>query len=153
VTAEVERKFVPLMVSVCAAAPATADDTERLVMLGTGFEAGGCAGAPPSPPPHPRLARRSNAVKMMMLTLGRGRRAPRLKPAAFLIKWLFKSEISVSVQKLRTSYIHPACSRQFETIFIQDRRRQSEIHTSTAENWSGFIRFHNTSPYPYPNPL
>ena len=87
-TVEVERKFVPLMVSVCAAAPATADDGERLVMLGTGFEAGGCADAPP--PPHPPLSRRSNAVKKMILTLGRGQLAPRLKSPAFLIKWLVK---------------------------------------------------------------
>jgi hypothetical protein len=36
---ELERKFVPLMVSICAAAPAVAVAGERLVMLGTGFVA------------------------------------------------------------------------------------------------------------------
>src|SRR5579864_6002717 len=141
------------MVSVCAAAPPTTDDGERLVMIGTGFEAGGCAGAPPPPPPHPPLAWRSNAVKMMILTLSRDQRAPRLKPPAFLIKWLFKTGMSFLVQKPRTSYTHPGCSRQCETIFIQDRRRQSEIDTSAAENCSVFSNFHNTSPYPCPNPL
>jgi hypothetical protein len=37
VTIEVERKLVPLMVSVCAAAPAVAEEGERLVMAGTGL--------------------------------------------------------------------------------------------------------------------
>jgi len=44
VTVEVDRKFVPLMVSVCAAAPALADAGERLVTLGMGA-AGSAAGA------------------------------------------------------------------------------------------------------------
>jgi hypothetical protein len=34
---EVERKFVPLMVRVCAAAPAVAELGERLVMVGAGL--------------------------------------------------------------------------------------------------------------------
>jgi len=37
VTAEVETKPVPVIVRVCAAAPALTDDGERLVMAGAGF--------------------------------------------------------------------------------------------------------------------
>ena len=32
-----ERKFVPLIVSVCAAAPTVADDGEKLVIVGRGL--------------------------------------------------------------------------------------------------------------------
>jgi hypothetical protein len=49
VTVELERKFVPLMVSVSAAAPAVAEDGERLVMLGTGLDGGGTELPPPPP--------------------------------------------------------------------------------------------------------
>jgi hypothetical protein len=41
VTVDVERKFVPLMLKVCAAAPAVTNAGDKLVMEGTGFEAGG----------------------------------------------------------------------------------------------------------------
>jgi hypothetical protein len=41
VTVELERKFAPLMVNVCAAAPAVTDEGERLLILGTGFDVGG----------------------------------------------------------------------------------------------------------------
>ena len=37
VTVELEEKFVPLMVNVCAAAPAAAEVGEILVMLGMGL--------------------------------------------------------------------------------------------------------------------
>jgi hypothetical protein len=51
VTVEVERKFVPLIVSVCAAAPTVAELGDRLVMVGTGsvVESGTAAVAPPPP--------------------------------------------------------------------------------------------------------
>ena len=37
VTIEVERRFVPLIVKVCATAPAVADEGDRLVIAGTGL--------------------------------------------------------------------------------------------------------------------
>jgi len=41
VTVELVRKFDPLMVRVCAAAPAVAEAGETEAMLGTGFDVGG----------------------------------------------------------------------------------------------------------------
>ena len=51
---ELERKFAPLTAKVCAAAPATAEEGERLLMLGAAFEVGGGVELPPPPPPHER---------------------------------------------------------------------------------------------------
>lgn len=50
VTVEVDSKLVPLMVSICAAAPALAEEGERVVMLGTGLGGGGEDDPPPPPP-------------------------------------------------------------------------------------------------------
>lgn len=51
VTAELERKFVPLIESVCPAAPAVVDGGDSVVTPGTGFlEEGGELLAPELPP-------------------------------------------------------------------------------------------------------
>jgi hypothetical protein len=47
VTVELERKFVPLMVRVCAVAPAVAEVGDRVVMAGTGLVM--IVEAPPQP--------------------------------------------------------------------------------------------------------
>ena len=49
VTVELFRKPVPLMVSVCATAPAVSEEGDSDVTIGTGLLGGG---VPPPPPPH-----------------------------------------------------------------------------------------------------
>jgi hypothetical protein len=63
VTVELERKFVPLMVRVCAAAPTVVEEGERLVILGTGFDGGGGEELPPPPPQDTEIARTSASRK------------------------------------------------------------------------------------------
>ena len=51
-------KSVPVMVNVCAAAPAVTEDGERPVMFGTGLDAGGVGELPP-PPPQEEIKKRT----------------------------------------------------------------------------------------------
>jgi hypothetical protein len=52
VTVELDRKFAPLIVSVCAAAPAVAEAGESVVMTGTGLGFDVVVVDPDPPPPH-----------------------------------------------------------------------------------------------------
>ncbi|MGA2075850.1 MAG: hypothetical protein ABSH52_20355 [Terriglobia bacterium] len=69
---ELERKFVPLMVNVCAAAPAVTEEGERLVILGTGFNVGGGDDPPLPPPPPPQDAKMAKASATRIETTNRG---------------------------------------------------------------------------------
>jgi len=56
------------MVKVCAAVPAVAEEGERLVILGTGFDAGGGEEVLPPPPPHDTETAKVSTTSMEMAT-------------------------------------------------------------------------------------
>jgi hypothetical protein len=64
----VETKFVPLTVNVCVAAPAMAEEGERPVTLGTGFNVGGVEELPPPPPPQDIKIAKVSATRIEVTT-------------------------------------------------------------------------------------
>jgi hypothetical protein len=71
VTVELDMKFVPVMVNVCAAAPAVTEDGERLVMLGRGLDVGGAGEPPPPPPPQEEMRREQTAAVVITAKMAR----------------------------------------------------------------------------------